>query len=122
MQSNSHLVFILLLMLPFASNAQAVISADHASKFGSIVVQDNNGRFKPMNTLCGEIMRKVAKTESIDGLSPEQMMLSMMNAPMEWERKPFIHIGTHPQVAQMLGTTEKRVAYAQFFGADGQYI
>ena len=37
-----------------------------------MVVQDHNGRFKPMNTLCSEIMRKVSKKENLDGMNPEQ--------------------------------------------------
>lgn len=122
MQNQSFLFILLLIAFSIASKAQAVVAADHAGKFGKLVVQDHNGRFKPMNTLCSEIMRKVSKSENLDGMNAEQVILSMMNSPMEWERKPYIQVGDHPQIAQILGTTEKKVAYAAFFGKDGQYL
>mgnify|MGYP000069430346 CR=1 FL=1 len=122
MQNQSYLFILLIIAFPIASQSQAVVAADHAGKFGKLVVQDHNGRFKPMNTLCGEIMRKVSKSENLEGMNAEQVILSMMNAPMEWERKPYIQVGDHPQIAQILGTTEKKVAYASFFGKDGQYL
>ncbi|MDH3652551.1 MAG: cytochrome c biogenesis protein ResB, partial [Saprospiraceae bacterium] len=34
------------------------INAAHAASFGELVVQDHNGRMKPMNTLSSEILRK----------------------------------------------------------------
>ena len=122
MQNQSYLFIFLIIAFPIASKSQAVVAADHAGKFGKLVVQDHNGRFKPMNTLCGEIMRKVSKSENLEGMNAEQVILSMMNSPMEWERKPYIQVGDHPQIAQILGTTEKKVAYASFFGKDGQYL
>ncbi len=122
MQNQSYLFILLIIAFPIASQSQAVVAADHAGKFGKLVVQDHNGRFKPMNTLCSEIMRKVSKSENLEGMNAEQVILSMMNAPMEWERKPYIQVGDHPQIAQILGTTEKKVAYASFFGKDGQYL
>lgn len=122
MQNQSYLLLLMLIAIPYFGNTQAVVAADHAKKFGTMVVQDHNGRFKPMNTLCSEIMRKVSKKENLDGMNPEQVMLSMMNAPAEWERKPFVQVGDHPQIAQILGTNEKKVAYASFFGNDGQYL
>lgn len=122
MQNQSYLILLMIIAIPYLVNSQAVVAVDHAKKFGTMVVQDHNGRFKPMNTLCSEIMRKVSKKENLDGMNPEQVMLSMMNAPAEWERKPFVQVGDHPQIAQILGTNEKKVAYASFFGNDGQYL
>lgn len=122
MQNQNFLILLMIIAIPKLVKAQPVVAVDHAKKFGTLVVQDHNGRFKPMNTLCSEIMRKVSKKESLDGMNPEQVMLSMMNAPAEWERKPFVQVGDHPQIAQILGTNEKKVAYASFFGNDGQYL
>ncbi|MBK8701249.1 MAG: cytochrome c biogenesis protein CcsA [Saprospiraceae bacterium] len=115
-------VLFFMMLLPLGGITQNVVSAEHAGKFGQMVVQDHRGRFKPMNTMCGEVMRKMAKTETIDDLNAEQIMLSMMNSPVEWEKKALIHVGTHPEILRILNASSKLMPYASFFDSDGQYL
>ncbi len=98
------------------------VSSMQADDFGTMLVQDHKGRIKPVNTLSGEVLRKVAKKESLYSLSADQIFLSMMIQPAQWEGVPLIHQGSHPGIQQLLGTTEKLVSYRQFFGKDGQYV
>ena len=44
------------------------IDAEHAEKFGALLIQDNRGRIKPVNTLASEVMRKVTRKEKFMGL------------------------------------------------------
>jgi cytochrome c-type biogenesis protein CcsB len=104
-----------------AQNLASNVSQDDATAFGKMIVQDHNGRFKPVNTLSSEVLRKLAKKSTISGLSSDQIFISMMMDPAKWENVPLIHIGAHPEVARLLGTTEKLVSYRQFFTDDAQY-
>ena len=119
------LIFLSIMTVPAfaASNPNTVsVSKDHAALFGKLLVQDHKGRFKPVNTLTNEVLRKIAKKESIEGLNADQIFLSMMIDPASWENFPMIDIGMHPEVQKILGTTEKRITYRQFFANDGQYV
>ncbi len=114
--------FIPLRAMAQNGDTPSAVSADHADQFGKLVVQDHRGRFKPVNTLSGEVLRKVAKTDRLYGLSSDQMLLSMMLDPAKWESVAMIHQGNHPGIQQLLGTSEKLVSYRQFFSNDGQYV
>jgi cytochrome c-type biogenesis protein CcsB len=117
----SLMFFCLLHITAFSQSGSISIDKDHASKFGKLIVQDHKGRCKPVNTLCNEVMRKIAKKESLYGMNAEQILLSMMNNPVEWERKPIIQVPMHPQIQSLLGTNEPILSYISFFNQDGQY-
>ena len=42
------------------------ISAEHADKFGHLIVQTFDGRFEPMHTLAYDVMHKIAKKDQFD--------------------------------------------------------
>ena len=117
---------IVILMLVFTTIAGASnetgIPTSHARKFGELVVQDHKGRFKPVSTLCNEVLRKLAKKESMYDQSAEQIILSMMNDPLKWEIMPLIKLGNVPEINKLFSTQNGFVSYASFFGADGQYL
>ena len=100
----------------------ADVSEAHAAEFGRLLVQDHRGRFKPVNTLTGEVLRKIAKKESLFGMTSDQIFLSMMKSPEKWENVPLLHIGMHPEVQKILGTNEKLISYRQLFNNEGQYL
>lgn len=111
-----------LLSITYLGKAQIpVINKAHAEKFGELIVQDHRGRLKPVNTMCSEVLRKVAKKESLNDLTAEQVILSMMIDPVSWERQPLINVGSHPEVQKILNTGEKLVPYRNFFNESGEY-
>lgn len=117
----SLMFFCLLHITAFSQTGSITIDKDHASNFGKLIVQDHRGRCKPVNTMCNEVMRKIAKKESLYGMNAEQILLSMMNNPVEWEKKPIIQVPMHPQIQSILGTNEPMLSYISFFNQDGQY-
>ena len=117
----SVLVLFISLSYYFTVAQVPIINIDHAKKFGELIVQDHRGRFKPVNTICSEVLRKVAKKESINDLTSEQIVLSMLIDPVNWEKQPFINVGSHPEVSRLLNTQEKLVPYKLFFEDNGQY-
>lgn len=97
------------------------VSRRHADKFGKNVVQDFNGRLKPINTLSREVMRKLSRKETYDNLSAEQVILGMALQPSEWYHAPLIRLGKHPEIRKMLGVDVPYASYADFFHTDGSY-
>lgn len=125
LRKQSGTFIFLVLFSSFASlQAQApekVVSLEHANTFSKIVVQDFKGRMKPMHTLAREIMRKVARKESMFGLSAEQIMLSMFVDPNNWYEVPLIKLGKHEDTHKVIGVSGEYAAYLDFFTEDGTY-
>lgn len=97
------------------------VSKEEAASFGKLLIQDHRGRFKPVNTLSGEVLRKLAKKSALYGLTSDQIFLSMTMSPAKWENVPLIHIGSHPELKKLLGATESLISYRQFFTDNAQY-
>ena len=60
------------------------MNKEHADSFSKVVVQDFKGRMKPIHTLSRELMRKIHRKESFDGLTADQIMLSMFVNKKDW--------------------------------------
>ncbi len=103
----------------FASDHPAP-SREDAAAFGQLWVQGKEGRFKPMNTLSNEVMRKVIKKSRFEGLNADQFMLGLITYPDEWKQARLFEIeqaGLH----QMLGYKGSHVSFNDFI-VDGRYI
>jgi len=96
------------------------VPLEQAKSFGELVVQDNTGRFEPVNTLASEVIRKISKKSTIDGLNAEQVFLSMIIDPQNWEATPIIKVG-NPDLIREIGGSGKYASFANFLDARGQY-
>jgi len=98
-------------------NAQdsTIINLDknHADRFGKIFVQDNNGRVKPLNTLCNELLRKLSRKESLNGLDANQVILGMIFNPEYWQTQDLIKI-SNPELMKLIGADKKVVPFNLF--------
>jgi cytochrome c-type biogenesis protein CcsB len=98
------------------------VDKEHATLFGKeVLIQDHRGRLKPMNTYTGEIMRKLQRKESYEGLSSDQIILSMAANPKDWYHVPLIKTGKHEQIRNLLGISGEMATYADFFESGGEY-
>ncbi|GAA4230976.1 cytochrome c biogenesis protein CcsA [Postechiella marina] len=76
------------------------IDEAHADYFGRILVQDLDGRIKPVNTLGSEFLRKISRKSSfsyqIDGekktFDANQTFLAMHIAPYVWQDIPLVKV------------------------------
>lgn len=104
-----------------ATNNQKTNEIDkkHAEAFGKLLVQDNGGRTKPVNTLSSEVIRKVAKKDKINGMNPDQVFLGMNVNPAYWQTVPMIKVG-HEQVKQLIGISGSKAGFLDFFDMSGQ--
>jgi cytochrome c-type biogenesis protein CcsB len=89
----------------------------HSHSFGEILVQDHQGRIKPLNTLASEAIRKVSGHKRIEGTSPEEALLGMLSYPVFWQSVPMIRVN-HPEIQKLLGTNERLVSFLDFFDED----
>ena len=114
--------------LPSKSEVDSVIQAttvdkSHAADFGELVIQDE-GRMKPVNTFASELLRKMSKHDTYNGLDANQVFLSMMQQPALWYNVEFIYLKRgNDSLRHLIGISEdKKYARAiDFFDAQGNY-
>jgi len=98
---------------------------EHADKFGRMVIQDLDGRMKPVNTYASEFLRKIYHKESYEGLTPNQVFLSIQESPRLWYNVPIIYL--KPMETDSLRTivgvpkTGSRFAIVDFLDDNGSY-
>ena len=94
----------------------------HADNFGTLAVQDNRGRMKPMDTMAQEVVSKITGKTKPFGLSVDQVFLGMLLQPDLYQSVPMIKIG-HPKIALDLGLPKdsKYAKYSDFFDQNGAY-
>ena len=109
-------LLMLMLMLSGAAFAQDAPIPDvkHSREFGKLLVQDQGGRMKPLSTLAGEVLRKLNRSNSFNGQTPEQVYLGMSAFPDHWQHIPIITI-KNPDLKAMLGVRGDLAAFVDFF-------
>ena len=70
-------------------NITPVIEAD---RFGHLVIQDTDGRMKPINTYASELLRKLSKKDVYQTFDANQVFLSMQESPQLWYNVPLIYL------------------------------
>ena len=104
----------------------SVISKDHANSFGKIIIQDSGGRMKPANTFSSELLRKVSRSNSYNGLNSDQVLLSIMDNPGVWFNAPIVYIKSGQKgdtIKKIIGIDQKikRAPLVSFFDSIGNY-
>ena len=99
-------------------------SPSHAAKFGSLVIQDLGGRMKPANTYSSELLRKVSKNDTYQGLNSDQVLLSILNGPALWYNIPIIYLKRGNDSIRKITGVAPKAKYASlisFFDEEGNY-
>lgn len=95
-----------------------------AEKFGRLVIQDEGGRLKPVNTFSSELLRKVSKSDTYEGLNSDQVFLSMVMYPRAWENLPVIYLKRgNDSIRKIIGVDAevKYVKFKDFITENGMY-
>jgi hypothetical protein len=115
-------VLPVLFITAFSFSAQAqhidfnripVINKSEAEQFGHLLVQSNDGRIKPVNTLASEVLRKLTWKSSFHGLNADQVLLGMMTYPQYWQKVPIIKV-SDKELAKIIGIQGKYASYLDF--------
>jgi cytochrome c-type biogenesis protein CcsB len=95
-----------------------------AEKFGRLVIQDDGGRMKPINTFSSELLRKVSKRETYEGMNSDQVFISMSQFPAAWFELPLIYIKKgNDSIRKIIGVNpeDKYVTFRSLFDKMGNY-
>lgn len=113
--------------------ARQYVDEGHASRFGRLLLQDLDGRIKPVNTLAAEFIRKVHqqlsfayKDQALDMVMDcNQVFLSIHADPIAWQYVPFIAVDAKKgkNIFQLLQIPPRsHVAFNDFLDSDGNYV
>ena len=112
------LIALLILGGRIGSYAQEVPPKDVAEEFGYLWLQDKGGRYKPMNTLAIEVVRKITKKNSYETYTADQVLLGMIMYPASWQQKPLFKI-KHPELHKIVGYKGDMVSFYDLMDASG---
>lgn len=98
------------------------IDYDYAENFGSLMVQDQGGRIKPMDTMAMDIVNKLSGQTTIMGLSYNQVVVGMASKPLLWQKIAMIKV-KHAKIKEILGISsdKKYIAFNDVVDGQGQY-
>ncbi len=98
------------------------VDKKHAENYGSILMQSPDGRIKPIDSAAIDILNKIHGSDSVLGLSHNQVILGMTAQPSYWKRIKMIKV-KHPEVNKVLGIPkdEKYFAFIDIFDKQGNY-
>tara|TARA_R110001583_G_scaffold9203_6_gene43685 strand:+ start:25003 stop:28218 length:3216 start_codon:yes stop_codon:yes gene_type:complete len=104
----------------------SMIGKEHADKFGKLVIQDDGGRMKPINTFSSELLRKLSLKDTYLEYNSDQILLSMMMNPAVWYNTEFIALDKKAQndsIRKIIGipSGQEYVKATDFFDDKGQY-
>jgi cytochrome c-type biogenesis protein CcsB len=134
--------FVLLLLVIWGMNRphkqidqsqETVVPIEHAENYGKLIVQDLDGRMKPLNTLANEIVRKLTGKSYVSlpadkgeiRLSPEQFLLAVQMNPSSFSELPMIKVDKAKSLELFqnleVEPTEK-LAFRDFLDEEGKYL
>jgi cytochrome c-type biogenesis protein CcsB len=108
-------------LIPQETIKLSPISKSHAAAFGELLVQKQEGRIVPINTMAIQLLMKIHKKSTFEGLSAEQVLLGMILDGTGWSDTPIIKIN-HPAIQSMIGVLGDVGSYEDFFDEQGMYI
>lgn len=100
------------------------VKAEHAAKFGRLIIQDAGGRMKPINTFSSELLRKVSHSDTYKGMNSDQVFLSMTQFANIWLEVPLIYIKSgNDSIRKIIGIDSKAkfAPFIKFFDERGNY-
>ncbi len=101
-----------------------IIQQEHANRFGELVIQDEGGRMKPVNTFASELLRKVSKKDTYKNMDADQVLVSMVISPRAWYFVPFIYIKKdNTKLREVIGipTDQEFARFSDLFTDQGTY-
>jgi len=134
MFGNKAKILLFLLGLSYSGLAQSsiparlkdkVVAKAHADAFGRLLIQDHQGRLKPVNTYALEALRKVYKKDKYYGLTAEQVLLSAQLFPKAWSAENIVKVNTTALGSSMskeLKVKEKYTSMMNFFVGGRYYL
>ncbi|MGX1930440.1 cytochrome c biogenesis protein CcsA [Flagellimonas sp. 2504JD4-2] len=103
----------------------SVVDEGHAERFGALVIQDEGGRMKPIHTFASEVLRKLSGQSTYNGLTANQVFLSMMMNPGVWYNTEVIKLAKreNDSIRKIIDVPKgtKYVKATDFFDSKGNF-
>ncbi|GMQ24954.1 cytochrome c biogenesis protein CcsA [Algoriphagus sp. oki45] len=130
---------ILLLFLGFQANILAqdstrvwIVPEEKAKAYGRLIVQDLDGRMKPLNTLAQEILRKIYGKSRMEldlpsgkyKFNAEQFLLAAQLDPESWTKLPILKVDEKKsqEIFETLGREPSPfLSFSDFITEEGEY-
>lgn len=88
----------------------------HANNLATLLIQSQDGRIEPFNTVAYDILNKIYKKTTYKGLDPDQVVLSMMVNSNYWQKVPIIYVnGKALRKLIGIGENQKYASFDDFF-------
>jgi cytochrome c-type biogenesis protein CcsB len=97
------------------------IDKKHADDFGYLIIQDFEGRFKPVHTTAVDILKKVSRQETYNGMSAMQVFVGLHTDFQYWFDQPMIYISGDSTEALLGEIKEHRAKMSDFYDKNGTY-
>ncbi len=100
------------------------VTPKHAAQFGRLVIQDEGGRMKPINTFSSELLRKVSKSDTYKDMNSDQVFMSMTQFPTVWFEVPIIYLKKgNDSIRKIIGikSEDQYATFRNFFDENGNY-
>ena len=99
------------------------ISIENSSYFSKVLIEDNDGRIKPFQTLSSDILRKISRKQSLSfnynnqslKLNADQILLGMMLFPSDWMKIDLITIGKNQELKNIFPIKKEFLSYWDFW-------
>jgi cytochrome c-type biogenesis protein CcsB len=117
------LLFSLIARAGDSKSAQNMVPVNvvHARHFGRLLIQDNNGRIEPVNTLSSELLRKLYRQNNYRGMNSDQVFIGMLTNSEVWQHEPIIR-ATNPGILKLMRTKKNNFSYSSFFNDRGYVL
>lgn len=89
-----------------------VMSEEHSDEMASLLVLDMHGRVIPFHTLCDQILRKIYRNNTYEGLNAVQTVMSMHMYQGHWVRQPVLYVSSKSNLREKLGMKGDYISYA----------
>ncbi|MCK9422390.1 MAG: cytochrome c biogenesis protein CcsA [Bacteroidales bacterium] len=104
---------------------QPYVGADHAEKFGHLLVQTFDGRFEPIHTLAYDVMHKISRKDQIHtdkkgDMDAIQVFMDMLMDPEYWKHQKIIYV-REKAVRDILGVGGQYACFYDFVDQQSNY-
>ena len=123
-QKRKQLISVLIILASIGSVntalAQSSDFAQHADEFAKLFMQNKDGRVEPINTMANKVLVKVSKKSSFEGMSANEVYLSMVSDRETWKAKKVIKV-PETSIQELLGINQDYASFNDFVDDEGNY-
>lgn len=107
-------LFVVITSLTFGNEPEKlIVPRAMADEFGELLVQDQKGRTKPLYTISHDILRKISKKPTYNGLTPMQVFLGFYYDFEHWKNVPIIRV-SNKEISKKLVLRDDLASFDDF--------